>query len=245
MEPPRLGVNVDHVATLRQARQGIPPDPVEAALQAERAGAHGVVAHLREDRRHIQDNDITRLAAKVRRLDLEMAATAEMVQAALEHRPALVTVVPERRQELTTESGLNVQKQSRILQRRLQPLFDARIPVALFVDPDSKQIQVTVEMGIRIIELNTGCYSEAKTQRERKRELDRIHRAVVLAKEKGLRVNAGHGLDYDNVTPVAQIPEIEELNIGFSIVGRALFVGIPAAVREMIDLLDSARKSSL
>ncbi|MBI4208665.1 MAG: pyridoxine 5'-phosphate synthase [Deltaproteobacteria bacterium] len=242
---PRLGVNVDHIATVRQARQGIRPDPIEAALQAQRAGAHGIVAHLREDRRHIQDRDITLLAAKVRRLDLEMAATVEMVQRAVQHRPALVTVVPERRQELTTESGLNVQKQLRILRRRLQPLFNARIPVALFVDPDPEQIRAAVDLGIEIIELNTGRYSEAKTQSKRKRELHRIHQAVVLCKEKGLRVNAGHGLDYDNVVPVARIPEIEEFNIGFSIVSRAVFVGIQTAVREMIDLLHSARKLSL
>ena len=242
---PRLGVNVDHVATVRQARRGSQPDPVEAALQAEQSGAYGIVAHLREDRRHIQDQDITRLVDKVQRLDLEMAATTEMIRRALRCRPALVTVVPERRQELTTESGLNVLKQHRILQKRLRSLLENKIPVALFIDPNVAQIQATADIGIGIIELNTGRYSEAKTFKERKKELQRIRRAVTFAKKEGLRIHAGHGLDYHNVVPIARIAEIKEFNIGFSIVSRALFVGMKRAVHEMICLLRSAQTSSL
>lgn len=237
MKRPRLGVNVDHVATVRQARRAKEPDPVEAAKLAEQAGADGIVAHLREDRRHIQDDDIRRLAATVRKFDLEMAATPEMVGIALQYRPSIVTVVPEKRQELTTESGLDVRKHLSSLQSCLKPLFSEGMKVALFVDPDSEQILASKEIGAVAVELNTGRYSEAPTESEQKHEIARIRKAATFASKQGLRVHAGHGLDRSNLPPVVKIPEIEEFNIGFSIIGRAIFIGMEAAVQEMIELL--------
>jgi len=234
---PRLGVNVDHVATVRQARREKEPDPIQAAKLAERGGADGIVAHLREDRRHIQVEDIRRLSKIFKTFGLEMAATPAMVQIALQHRPSIATIVPEKREELTTESGLDVKTHRTTLQRCLEPLFSDGIPVALFIDPDSDQIQSAKQMGVSAVELNTGRYSEAKTGSERAHERDRIQRAAVIALQEGLHVHAGHGLDYLNVQPVAKILEIEEFNIGFSIVGRAISVGMVAAVEEMIRLI--------
>ena len=232
----RLGVNIDHVATLRQARRGRLPDPVEAALICEQSGADSIVCHLREDRRHIHDRDVRRLKQAVRRLNLEMSIAPDIVRVALAIRPAQVTLVPERREELTTEGGLNVLR----LSRRLAPLiraFHARhIQVSLFVDPLAGHLEAAKAMGAAVVELHTGRYANAKTPAARRRELDALKRAASLGKRFGLAVAAGHGLDYENVSSIAEIPEIEELNIGFSIVTRALAVGLERAVKEMVEL---------
>ena len=237
----KLGVNIDHVATVRQQRRGLTPDPVEAALACERAGATSVVCHLREDRRHIQDDDVRRLRRAVTtRLNLEMSIACDIVDAALEIRPDQVTLVPERRRELTTEGGLDAAK----LRRRLTALvrtFRARgIEVSLFIDPALAQIRAAQETGARIIELHTGTYANAANARSRSRELEALRRAASEASAMGLTVAAGHGLDYDNVAPIVEIPDIEELNIGFSIVTRALMVGLEQAVWEMRSLASGA-----
>ena len=234
----RLGVNVDHIATVRQARRGSFPDPVEAALVCERAGASSIVCHLREDRRHIQDRDVRRLRrTMMTRLNLEMSVAPDVVAVALALRPDQVTLVPEHRQELTTEGGLDVVR----LARRLRPLIRAferrRIAVSVFVDPAADHLAASREAGARIIELHTGRYANASTPRARERELAAIRLAARRGRELGLAVAAGHGLDYGNVGPIAAIPEIEELNIGFSIVARALAVGLERAAREMVELL--------
>ena len=230
----RLGVNVDHVATLRQARLGEAPDPVEAALACERAGADSIVCHLREDRRHIQDRDVKRLRAVLRiPLNLEMSVAPSIVEAALRIKPAQVTLVPERRQELTTEGGLDVVR----LARRLRPLIRAfgerEIAVSLFVDPVLSQLEAARDAGAAIIELHTGAYANAASPAQRTRELHALAQAARRGRALGFSVAAGHGLDYDNVRRVAAIPQIEELNIGFSIITRAVFVGLERAVREM------------
>lgn len=234
----RLGVNIDHVATLRQARRGRLPDPVEAALACQRAGASSIVCHLREDHRHIQDDDVRRLRrALAVPLNLEMSIAPDIVKAALAIRPDHVTLVPERRKELTTEGGLDV---SRLL-RRLTPVVRAftarRIAVSLFVDPVPRQLAAARELGAPIVELHTGGYAGA-SGRARQIALGVLRRSAADARSLGLSVAAGHGLDYDNVAAVTQIPEIEEVNIGFSIVSRAIAVGLEQAVREMAALLE-------
>jgi pyridoxine 5-phosphate synthase len=233
-----LGVNVDHVATLRQARGVGYPDPVDAALEAEAAGADGVTVHLREDRRHIQDADVERLRERLRtKLNLEMAATAEMKAIALGLRPADVCIVPERRQELTTEGGLDVRAEERALDRLIGDLRAAGIRVSLFIDPDPESVAAAAAVGASHVELHTGAYSAAGDAVAAERELARLRDAAAAAHAAGLVVNGGHGLTYANVRPVARLPHLNELNIGHSIVARAVFVGIGAAVREMKALL--------
>jgi pyridoxine 5-phosphate synthase len=226
-----LGVNIDHVATIRQARKTVEPDPIVAAMLAELAGADGITAHLREDRRHIQDRDIRLLRETVRtHLNLEMAVTPEMVSIALELKPDYVTLVPERREEVTTEGGLDVVSQRTRITQAVAQLQGAGIPVSLFIDPDPLQILATYETGAQWVELHTGRYAEAKHPQP---ELQNLYIGAEKAQTLGLRVNAGHGLTYWNVRAVAQIPGMEELNIGHSIMARAILVGMERAVREM------------
>ncbi len=230
---PTLGVNIDHVATIRQARRTIEPDPVAAAVLAELAGAEGITVHLREDRRHMQDRDVKILRETVRtHLNLEMAATDEMVGIALAIQPDYVTLVPERREEVTTEGGLDVAGQVDRITEVVTQLQSASIPVSLFIDADPVQIHASAKSGAKFIELHTGSYAEAKGDAQAK-ELDQLKRGCELAIELGLRVNAGHGLTYWNVYPVAQLPGMEELNIGHTIISRAVLVGMERAVHEM------------
>lgn len=234
----RLGVNVDHVATLRQARRAPYPDPVLAASLAELAGADQITVHLREDRRHIQDRDLQLLRETVRtQLNLEMAANSEMVQVAFAAKPDCCTLVPERRQELTTEGGLDVVNGRESLKKVVKALRDGDIEVSLFIDPDLDQIRAAHRVDASAIEIHTGRYCEAPNAKERTKELGRIIEAAKTAKKLGLRVAAGHGLNYENVRPVVDIAEITELNIGHSIVGRAVLVGMERAVRDMIELM--------
>ncbi|MEN9203360.1 MAG: pyridoxine 5'-phosphate synthase [Thermostichus sp. DG_1_6_bins_120] len=229
-----LGVNIDHIATVRQARRAVEPDPVAAAVIAELAGADGITVHLREDRRHIQDRDVRLLRQTVRtHLNLEMAATDEMVAIALEIKPDYVTLVPERRQEVTTEGGLDVAGQLSRLSDVVGQLQGSGIPVSLFIDPDATQIAAAAQVGCCWIELHTGRYAEASSETERQKQLNLLKESAQQAIELGLRVNAGHGLTYWNVGPVARIPGMEELNIGHSIISRAVLVGLERAVREM------------
>ena len=238
-----LGVNIDHVATLRQARRVSYPDPVEAARLAERGGADGITVHLREDRRHINDHDVERLRSTVTsKLNLEMAATAEMRAKALAIRPDDACIVPERRQELTTEGGLDAAGQRAALGDLVGALRAAGIRVSLFVDPDPRQIEAAAQSGAAVVELHTGAYAEASDPYRLQVELARLRSAARQAASRGLQVNAGHGLRLDNVKPVAAIPEIVELNIGHSIVARAVLVGMESAVREMRAALDQARR---
>ncbi len=235
---PSLGVNIDHIATLRQARRGQAPDPIAAARVCERAGAAAIVAHLREDRRHIQDADIRRLRRTVRtRLNLEMAIAPSVVRVALAVRPDQATLVPERRQELTTEGGLDVVVHRRRLAPVVRRLQACGIVVSLFVDPAPRQLAAAASLGVEAVELHTGAYAEAKTVAQRRRRLAALRMAARHAQQLGLAVHAGHGLDYDNVRPVARIPGLGELNIGFAIIGRAAFVGLAQAVREMKALM--------
>ena len=235
---PRLSVNIDHIATLRQARRGVEPDPVAALVLAELAGAYGIIVHLREDRRHIQDRDL-RLARQVVRtkLNLEMAATEEMQRIALEVRPDIVTLVPEKREELTTEGGLDVSARVEALKAYVARVQDAGIPVSLFIDPDDRQISSAKKTGAAWVEIHTGAYANAKDDRERSAELGKIMESARLAASLGLRVGAGHGLNYVNAKAIAGIPEVEELNIGHSIISRASLVGLERAVRDMIALV--------
>lgn len=234
----RLGVNIDHVATIRQARGVMYPDPVTAAGIVELAGADGIVCHLREDRRHIQDRDLRLLREIIQtRLNLEMAATEEMIRIALETKPNIVTLVPEKREELTTEGGLNVIKSFQPLKKAIQRLQKGGIPVSLFVDPRKDQIKASEGVGANAIEIHTGHYCDAKTQSEADEELKNILDAVGEASRCNLQVAAGHGLNYVNVSRIAEIKEIEELNIGHSIIARAILVGLDRAVREMIKLI--------
>jgi len=237
----RLGVNIDHVATLRQARGGVEPEPVFAAGIAERAGAHGITVHLREDRRHIQDRDLELLREVVTTsLNLEMAAVASIVKIALKVRPDQVTLVPEKRKELTTEGGLAVASQQRRLRSIVRQLQDRKIAVSLFIDPEEKEIAAASAIGADFIELHTGSYAGVNVRR-RERELKRLRRGVAQALACGLRVNAGHGLNYHNVSAVAALPGMEELNIGHSIISRAVFVGLGQAVREMVEILERVK----
>ncbi len=230
---PTLGVNIDHVATIRQARRTIEPDPVAAAVLAELAGAEGITVHLREDRRHMQDRDVKILRETVRtHLNLEMAPTDEMVGIALSIQPDYVTLVPERREEVTTEGGLDVAGQVDRLTEVVSKLQSADIPVSLFIDADSDQIHASAAIGAKFIELHTGSYAEAKGDAQVK-ELHHLKLGCELAIQLGLRVNAGHGLTYWNVYPVAQLPGMEELNIGHTIISRAVLVGMERAVQEM------------
>ena len=234
----RLGVNIDHVATLRQARGGHEPDPVAAAVLVELAGADGIVVHLREDRRHIQDRDLHLLKDTIQtKLDLEMSADEAMVKLALNVKPHLVTLVPERRQELTTEGGLEVAGQRDRIKHIVDMLHDGGIPVSVFIEPDPTQIKAAHKIAADYIELHTGRYANARRLKEEQAELDAIVHAAKLAYKLGMGVNAGHGLTYRNVKRLTQIPEIVEYNIGHSIVARAVLVGLDRAVREMKQLV--------
>lgn len=235
---PRLNVNVDHVATVRQARGGNEPDPVLAAYLSELGGAHGIVVHLREDRRHIQDRDLRILRETVRtKLNLEMASTDEMAAIAREIKPDMVTLVPEKRKELTTEGGLDVAGNSKAVSRTVKSLGSAGIFVSLFIDPDAEQIKAAKSTGAQMVEIHTGAYAEAVSETVREDELSKIKKAVKKASGLGMRISAGHGLNYINAGPVALIKEIEEFNIGHSIVSRALMVGFENAVREMVRIV--------
>jgi pyridoxine 5-phosphate synthase len=238
MPAARLGVNVDHVATLRQARRAAYPDPVAAAMLAELGGADQITIHLREDRRHVQDRDLQVMRETVTtRLNLEMAATPEMVKTAYEVRPDEVTLVPERREELTTEGGLDVVRGKDGIGKVVKTLRDAEILVSLFIDPDLDQVKAAHRVEAQVVEIHTGRYCDARLTADRRRELARIVDAAKAAAKLGLQVAGGHGLNYQNVLPVAAISEIEELNIGHAIVARAVLVGMERAVREMKDLL--------
>lgn len=237
----RLGVNVDHVATVRNARGGVHPDPVEAALLAVKAGADGITAHLREDRRHIRDADIARLSEELDvPLNFEMAATDEMVDVAIAHKPHAACIVPEKREELTTEGGLDAISASNRLGVIVPKLIEAGCRVSLFIDPDPKQLDAAVAVGVPVVELHTGTYCEAVGD-EREAELQRIQEAAAYGKRIGLECHAGHGLSFETVGPVAAIPSIVELNIGHFLIGEAIFLGLEGAIRRMRGLMDEAR----
>ena len=234
---PRLCVNVDHVATVREARRGRQPDPVAAAVLVEISGGQGIVCHLREDRRHIKDKDVFILKEMVKtHLNLEMAATDEMVNRALEIMPDMVTVVPERREEVTTEGGLNVASGYDYLEEVVAKLRANNIVVSLFIDPDIQQVKAAARTGADYVELHTGRYADAEDLNTVADELEKLRSMAAAAAKLGLGVSAGHGLDYQNVREVARIPQVEELNIGHSIVARAILVGMERAVRDMIAL---------
>jgi pyridoxine 5-phosphate synthase len=238
---PTLGVNIDHVATVRQARQTVEPDPVAAAVLAELGGADGITVHLREDRRHMQDRDVKLLRQTVRtHLNLEMAATDEMVAIALNILPDYVTLVPEKREEITTEGGLDIAGQLDRMKSVVGSLQDVGIPVSLFIDADDRQIRASAAVQAQFIELHTGQYAEAKHEKGREQELAVLKRGCEQAIAAGLRINAGHGLTYWNVRPVATLPGMEELNIGHTIVSRAVLVGMERAVREMKQAIHEA-----
>jgi pyridoxine 5-phosphate synthase len=231
---PRLSVNIDHIATLRQARKGIEPDPVVAAVIAETSGADGIIAHLREDRRHIQDRDLRLLRELVHtKLNLEMAATEEMQRIALDVKPDFSTLVPEKREELTTEGGLETASRIDFMKSYVARLHHGGITVSLFIDPDEKQISAAKKTGADWVELHTGAYANARNEKDRELEFQKIAEAAKLAASLGLRVGAGHGLDYVNTRRIARIPEVEELNIGHSIISRAALIGLERAVKEM------------
>ncbi|MCZ6695039.1 MAG: pyridoxine 5'-phosphate synthase [Acidobacteria bacterium] len=234
----RLGVNVDHIATLRQARKTDEPDPIAAAVIAELAGADGITIHLRGDRRHIQDRDVELLRRTVRtRLNLEMAANPAMVTIAATYRPDHITLVPERREEVTTEGGLDVLLNLTLARKTVAEIREAGIQVSIFADPDYDQIKAVAKLGVQMIELNTAKYAEERRDEQVAQEAEAIAHAARAAAKMGLRVLAGHGLDYRNVRRIVRIPEIEELNIGHSIVARASLVGMDRAVRDMKELL--------
>ena len=242
LSPIYLGVNVDHIATVRQARGTLYPQVIHAAFVAEQAGARGITAHLREDRRHIQDRDIALLRELLKtRLNLEMAVTDEMVAIAERTRPAACCLVPEKREELTTEGGLDVAGNLNKVRDATKTLTAAGIEVSLFIDADPRQIEAAVEAGAPVIELHTGHYADLPEGCDLNAELERIRSAAARADSLGLIVNAGHGLNYHNVAPIARIPEIHELNIGHAIIARALFSGLDQAVREMKALMENAR----
>ncbi len=237
----RLGVNIDHVATVRQARRAAAPDPVAAAVLALLGGADGITVHLREDRRHIQDRDVRLLRQVVtNRLNLEMSVAEEIVGIACEVHPDEATLVPERRAELTTEGGLDVVTHQAAVGKAMQRLAGCGVEVSLFIDPDTRQIEMARVLGARAVEIQTARYSEARTPADRQRELASLREAADVARQLGLHVHMGHGLDYHNVVAVAHLPGVEELNIGHSIVARAVLVGIERAVREMKDAIRGA-----
>ena len=235
---PILHVNVDHVATIRQARMTIEPDPVYAALQAEQAGASGITIHLREDRRHIQDRDVKLIRELVQsKLNLEMAAIDEMVKIALEIKPDIVTLVPEKRAEVTTEGGLDCISLEESLVTKIRTLKKNNIRVSLFIDPSFEQINMAKKLEADDIELHTGEYANAATDKEQLKEFTRLKEAAEYGFKAGLQINAGHGLTYFNIKPIVALPHLKELNIGHSIIARSVYVGIPQAVREMLALI--------
>ncbi len=236
----QLAINIDHIATIRNARGGLEPDPLEAARICELAGAVGIVSHLREDRRHIRENDVRQLRKTVKtKLDLEMAATDEIINIALDVKPDLVTLVPEKRQELTTEGGLDVITQKRRLADVIKSFHNKKIAVSLFVDPVQTQIETSKEIGADMVELHTGEYANARSDREVKAQLERIQTMARFGKSFGLTVNAGHGLDYKNVSAIAAVQEIHEVSIGHAVVTRTVFVGLETAVKEMLQLVSA------
>jgi pyridoxine 5-phosphate synthase len=241
-QPLRLGVNIDHVATVRNARGGKMPDPLRAARIAAAAGADGITAHLREDRRHIVDDDIARLMAELTLpLNFEMAATDEMVEIALRHRPHAACIVPEKREERTTEGGLDAAGQHNHLKPMVEKLRQAGIRVSLFIEADPRQLEAARALGAPVVELHTGRYCELEGEAQAA-ELERLRRGAALCGKFGLECHAGHGLSYDNVGPVAAIPEVRELNIGHFLIGEAIFVGLERAIHEMRRLMDAARR---
>jgi pyridoxine 5-phosphate synthase len=242
IRPLRLGINIDHVATVRNARGGRHPDPVRAATLAIAAGADGITAHLREDRRHIRDDDIRRLMETIERpLNLEMAATAEMVAIAMQHRPHAACLVPEKRNEVTTEGGLDVVSGSTHLAPAVRRLSDAGIRVSLFIDPEPRQLDAAKAVGAPVVELHTGAYCDAANDGARAQELARLVAAAAHAEAIGLECHAGHGLTYDTVGPIAAIPTVVELNIGHFLVGEAIFEGLHAAIKRMRAAMDRGR----
>ncbi|RIZ71819.1 MAG: pyridoxine 5'-phosphate synthase [Methylococcales bacterium] len=237
-----LGVNIDHVATLRQARGTLYPEPIQAALVAEQAGADGITAHLREDRRHIQDRDIILLKELIHtRLNMEMGVTDEMVAIALKILPYACCLVPEKREELTTEGGLDVAGNLKRMQWACDTLNNTGIEVSLFIDPELAQIDAAVEVGASVVELHTGCYADAKNPLQQRDELERLKAAALYAHSAGLQVNAGHGLNFYNVAAICAIPEIIELNIGHSIIAQALFSGLAQTVKDLKHVMRQAR----
>jgi pyridoxine 5-phosphate synthase len=242
MERIRLGVNIDHVATIRNARGGKFPDPVRAAKLAAQAGADGITAHLREDRRHISDEDIERLSTEIDLpLNLEMAATNEMLEIALRHRPHAVCIVPEKREERTTEGGIDAARQQQRLAPFVKQLSAAGVRVSLFIEADREQLDAAVALGAPVVELHTGAYCNAGDL-QREEILQALRPAASYGAASGLEIHAGHGLTYDSVAPVASIPEIRELNIGHFLVGEAIFAGLEQSIRQMRDLMNEARK---
>jgi len=237
----RLGVNIDHVATIRNARGGDHPDPVRAAILAAEVGADGITAHLREDRRHITDNDIDRLMAEIDLpLNLEMAATEEMLEIALRHKPHAACIVPEKREERTTEGGLDAAGQHNHLAYYIDKLGAANIRVSLFIEPSEEQVTAAVRLGAPVVEFHTGRYAHVEGE-QRAVELTRIADGAALAAKNGIEPHAGHGLTFDNVIPIAAIPQIAELNIGHFLIGEAIFTGLGDSVRRMRELMDAAR----
>lgn len=240
--PILLGINIDHVATLRQARGTVYPDPIQAAMIAEQAGADAITLHLREDRRHIQDKDVETLIGMLKtRMNLEMAVTDEMLSIAERIKPAECCLVPERREELTTEGGLDVLSQKSRIKDACQRLADAGVRVSLFIDADAEQIEAAAECGAPVIEIHTGHFADATSSQQQQSELQKVISAVDIGIQAGLQVNAGHGLHYENVIEIASIPAIRELNIGHAIIARSIFTGLDAAVKEMKQLMDSVR----
>jgi len=244
MKYQRLGVNIDHVATIRNARGGVHPDPLRAARIAEAAGADGITAHLREDRRHISDSDITRLVEELTiPLNFEMAATEEMLEIALAHKPHAGCLVPEKRAERTTEGGLDVAGGHNTLRYYVESLKDADIRVSLFIEADPRQIESAQKVGADIVEIHTGAFCDAEDPHARQSEFERIQKAAALAEDMGLECHAGHGLTFGTVTPIAAIPTIVELNIGHFLVGEAIFTSFETAIGKMRRLMDEARQA--
>ncbi|MBD3408653.1 MAG: pyridoxine 5'-phosphate synthase [Ignavibacteriales bacterium] len=238
----RLCINIDHVATLRNAREEREPDPVAFALRAEHAGVDGIVVHLREDRRHIKDRDVRLLRETIKtKLDLEMSLNEEIVEIAREVRPELATIVPERRQELTTEGGLDVAGQGDVVARATERLHEKGVAVSLFVEPDERQIDASKACGADFVEIHTGAFANAPTDKARREEFDRAQRAVRRARELGLGVNAGHGLDYVNMKLFREIEGVEEVSLGHAMIARAVVVGVENAVREMFAVMRGER----
>ena len=234
----RLAVNIDHIATLRNARGEQEPDPIAAALLAEKCGAAGIVCHLREDRRHINDHDLARLRQAVTtKLDLEMAMTPELQQIALKTRPELITLVPEKREELTTEGGFDIARHYEVLAEYLKPFNAEGIEVSLFIEPEKSAIELAARASADMVELHTGVYAQKQSSEEQTKELQRIHEAAIYARSLGLKVVAGHGLNYLNIAPFRDISEIEEVSIGHAIIARAVLTGLEEAVREMLRII--------